>query len=281
MDIGVNLSGISYYVTGMPFNNIMKISPGWFRPWGSSWKDIPLDLDENGYLKSSDEGQAQTIIHDDKWGRLPEDDSYVLLYDGEGKLEFNLNKPDVIDSKPGRIEIKLPKGRMGLKQLSTEESDPLRNIRLIPKKFEASYEGNEIREEFLQLLEGVRVIRYMQQQAITKSKEVSWDDRKSGNYFGVSGRSIEDTIKIANKSNSYPWISTPHLADDNYIKKLATYVRDNLNSDLKIYIEYSNEAWNYRYEVARYLGKRTITNMLRGLGKCSKFGKTSFEMMTG
>ena len=35
--------------------------------------------------------------------------------------------------------------------------------------------------------------------------------------------------------------------DDNYVIQLARLLRDNLEPELKIYIEYSNELWNWTY----------------------------------
>lgn len=36
----------------------------------------------------------------------------------------------------------------------------------------------------------------------------------------------------------------PHKADDEYVRQLAILLRDRLNPDLKVYLEYSNEVWN-------------------------------------
>ena len=68
--IGINLEGVRYWTRGMPFNDLAKISPAWDRPWDSSLKETPLDLDDNGYLRTVDEGFADTLVHDDAWGRF-------------------------------------------------------------------------------------------------------------------------------------------------------------------------------------------------------------------
>jgi hypothetical protein len=36
----------------------------------------------------------------------------------------------------------------------------------------------------------------------------------------------------------------PHLANDEYHQQFATYVRDNLRPDVKVYVEWSNEVWH-------------------------------------
>jgi hypothetical protein len=40
-----------------------------------------------------------------------------------------------------------------------------------------------------------------------------------------------------------PWFCMPALADDNYIRKFAEYVRDKLKPNLVAHVEYSNEIW--------------------------------------
>jgi hypothetical protein len=36
----------------------------------------------------------------------------------------------------------------------------------------------------------------------------------------------------------------PHLADDDYHRQFASYVRDSLRPDVKVYVEWSNEVWH-------------------------------------
>jgi hypothetical protein len=54
----------------------------------------------------------------------------------------------------------------------------------------------------------------------------------------------EHAVDIANTLNAHMWINIPHKATDDYIDSLATYILNNLNSNLNVYVEYSNEIWN-------------------------------------
>ncbi|MEK7623954.1 MAG: hypothetical protein AAB408_04815, partial [Patescibacteria group bacterium] len=73
---------------------------------------------------------------------------------------------------------------------------------------------------------------------------------------------VEIMVMIANKLNVDPWFTIPHCANDlhgstsvadPFTRQFAQYVHDNLNSNLKAYVEYSNETWNGGYAVAQYL----------------------------
>jgi hypothetical protein len=67
----------------------------------------------------------------------------------------------------------------------------------------------------------------------------------SGSFIGFrSGFPIETIVDLCNTVGSDLWYCIPHGADDSWITGAATYIRDNLNSNLVAYFEYSNEVWN-------------------------------------
>jgi len=59
-------------------------------------------------------------------------------------------------------------------------------------------------------------------------------------------------IKLANTLNANPWINIPTAADDDFVEKLALFIRDNLKPSLKCHIEYSNETWNFGFPGYQY-----------------------------
>jgi hypothetical protein len=48
------------------------------------------------------------------------------------------------------------------------------------------------------------------------------------------------------------WITVPHKASDDFVRQLARLIRDNLNSSRKVYVEYSNEVWNWGFDQTNY-----------------------------
>lgn len=58
------------------------------------------------------------------------------------------------------------------------------------------------------------------------------------------GACWEHVVAIANRTETDPWINVPISASPDYITELAEFFRDNLNSELNIYVESSNEVWN-------------------------------------
>jgi len=49
-------------------------------------------------------------------------------------------------------------------------------------------------------------------------------------------QSLEYAVQLCNTLNFDGWFCIPHMANDNYIREYAKFVRDNLNSNLKAYI---------------------------------------------
>ena len=77
---------------------------------------------------------------------------------------------------------------------------------------------------------------------------------------GFNGIPFEILCQLMNDASNIPgsklvkvWINIYHMADDTYITNFARFWRDNLNPNLIIYVEYSNEVWNYSYWQASYV----------------------------
>lgn len=72
------------------------------------------------------------------------------------------------------------------------------------------------------------------------------------------------------------WFNVPHLASDDYVTKLATYLKTALPVNRLIYVEYSNEVWNTFFEQGKYA---TSQATLAGLANYHKFyAKRSLEI---
>lgn len=54
----------------------------------------------------------------------------------------------------------------------------------------------------------------------------------------------------------------PHRASNDYVRKLATFLRDNLPQKRLIYVEYSNEVWNAAFEQGQYAISQAIAQGL-------------------
>lgn len=109
---------------------------------------------------------------------------------------------------------------------------------------------------FLDVLKNYQVLRFMDSMATNSSTARSWDARRTpgdeGNknvgwgHPASGGISYEWIIDLGNRTGMDVWITVPHLSyeDDEYWTELAKLFKENLNDNVRVWIEYSNETWN-------------------------------------
>lgn len=74
----------------------------------------------------------------------------------------------------------------------------------------------------------------------------------------------EYVIALCNHVDMDPWINIPVSADDHYIRELAKLFRDGLEPELSIYIEHSNEMWNWGFKQYSWNKARAIEDVKAG-----------------
>ncbi|TRZ52779.1 hypothetical protein D4R99_02110 [bacterium] len=128
--------------------------------------------------------------------------------------------------------------------------------------------------EFLKAIEPVSTLRYMDMLATNGQDQGSfvengttkwfsktqkdWDDRKlttdssqAGATRGFAGVAWEYIVELANLTHKDLWVNVPINATDDYITNLAAMLRDQVDINLNIYVEYSNEVWNWQFSQAQ------------------------------
>ena len=111
---------------------------------------------------------------------------------------------------------------------------------------------------FLQRLTPFHTLRFMGMQETNSSDIRTWSDRRNaadirqGSGPGgtaseptVNGISVEYMVQLANDLDADPWFNMPYLADDTFVRRFATYVRDHLEPGRKVFVEWANEVWNF------------------------------------
>lgn len=264
--LAFGLNGVSDWSSATPFLNLMKQSRYWVGHQQDKWGGVGYDelkaggyLDENGYVTHMPSGviaigtiwawsEKNDGAGEDRKGR------YVLTYDGEGAMTFI--GVEIVSQEPGRIVLDNKTGRWF--SMDITKTDPkgtgnyLRNMAIVREDYLPLYEAGAIfNPEWLALIKDARQIRFMDMMYTNGSKIRKWDDfnKKNGaSWAAEGGVPVEVMVALANQIGADPWFTMPFHADDDLIRKFATYVRDHLDPKLVAHVELSNEVWNFVFQ---------------------------------
>lgn len=278
MELGINLSNPGlYWETETVFADAMKSSRHW-DTGGNNWAKTDENYwptedanvivfersgDCTGTYRLSFEGKAKVSAVS---ARVED-----LAYDAEKNRS---SARVVIDKKQDRTMLILR---------FTETDGGVRNVKLMrpirPGSEESFPEETLFTPEFFEKISEYTTVRALGWGAINWSPESKWSERTlwchshqspnplPGKEYNWEGRGAawEYLIMVANEGKKDLWICIPHQADDTYIRKLAQlckYGSDGrepysskvenpvfppLDPELKLYVEYSNEIWNFQF----------------------------------
>ena len=230
--------------------------------WGWNYGLIDqIPQDENGYpleLPYPVPGQAgnqfvQLHLVNNLNGQYPAG-RYVLLYEGTGTFSFGFDA-QVVSTAPGRIELDVNPTDAGIfmQITSSQAGDHVRNVRLLLPGTEATYESNPFNPEFINKLAPFSTIRFNEWGNKWVSNEntwTQWSERSVPTYYSqnqVNGVAYEHMVALCNQTGKNMWINVPYQFgnDDAFLDSLAHLLRDQLDPDLKVYLEYTWEIWRF------------------------------------
>lgn len=262
-NLGLNLDSLADYTPSTVFLDVFQTAREWIPqdvsggPWDNGH---PINTDADGWITSLDPGQAVITLMMVGMEDIYPSGRYICLYDGDGTIEFQ-GDASIAWSSPGRmgVDITPTSASTQLRIVATNESDPIRNIRLVMPGFENTYEDKIFHPEFLASIADFDVLRFTKWGATVTSTVSTWDERTTLNSFtqarqhgDSAGVSWERMIDLCNANLSDAWISIPHLADDDFVTRTARLFRDRLDPRLRVYVEWSNEVWNSQFIAATY-----------------------------
>jgi hypothetical protein len=112
--------------------------------------------------------------------------------------------------------------------------------------------------EYLALHARGEVLRFMDFTATNGNIQHEWADRNtpddltfygeaSGYWWQGKGAPWEYAVLLANTLDKDIWINVPTYASDDYVAQLANLLYTTLEPARRIYVEYSNELWNFAF----------------------------------
>lgn len=282
LDIGTNLAGMADFGTELPFVDLMHNAREWYtqdvgNPNGAFNSDQATHLSyrPDGYPTHS----PQTIPESDFpqipltiWGITAgwPAGEYVVLWEGTGTLRLFGSFSNLTETGPGRTTFDLvpqPEGIVEIGITTSDINDPVRNIRVIMPGHETTYADQPFNPTWLDKLAPFKTVRFMdwgqtnnwgqaRDESWQNPTEFDWAERSQMDHYTWAyekGIPYEMMVKLMNDIDLDGWVCVPHRASPDYIAGLAAYLRDNIETDRHLYVEYSNETWNWIFGQAQWL----------------------------
>jgi hypothetical protein len=252
--LGVNLEGLADWARMSPFVDLMKTS----RKWGTA--DAPWDeasaVDALGWptgdagvvvkVVTTDEGEAGTP------NSVIPPGTYRLKFIGRGTVS-HVASPGVTianaaydaATNTSTADVVVGSGAYQLILAFRGTSGGVKNVSLRQPSYG---ESETFTNEFKQAVAPFTTLRFMDFLATNGTPVRTWAERTtpaSASQGSSKGGAYEYTIQMANELGKDIWINIPVGADDDHIRQLATLLKDTLAPGRLVYLEYSNELWNW------------------------------------
>ena len=293
MLFGTNLNGFADWEPHRPLKNYLKNTRGEPIPYSDdcncwsfeNWQQVldEMDFDEDGYPigipQSTSAGLVKLRYFCSASGlNMPPDRTYVLLYEGQGLITLHGSINNEIRNS-GRIQFDLGgDGTFWFQIEASTASDHIRNIRILNIAHEsADLNTDPFYEGFLSKIQPFQLLRFMDWMHTNNSPLEKWEDRRKPGYFSYGGNKgvpYEIIIQLANQTKQDIWICVPHAADDDFIRNMALIFKENLDPDITIFLEYSNEVWNWIFEQAHYNLENNPDDLIYGRAYAEKARNT-------
>jgi hypothetical protein len=272
VDIGVNVGGVSDYAVESFFVDAMKQA----RHWGSAatpW-DEAASVDALGW-PTQDAGVVVLCCVADKNGRTELSGTYTLSFQGIATVAF-VAYPGTVgamqyDAATNTSTATLTLADSGsgtslmLSFTNTQRSasavvgSGITNVTVLRPQHAPGGQvwwttpGQVFTTPFLTLLRPFTTLRFMDFTATNGNPVSAWSQRttlQSATQQSPNGAAWEYVILLANTLHKDIWINVPDQAGADYVTQLARLMHGSLDPSLHIWLEYSNEVWNFEFAQA-------------------------------
>jgi len=310
--VGVELDGLGDGARSRPFVDLAKT----LRPWTKPGTADPAPIDTAGWPTTDATTVLFDIRPAFAWAPPIDDPQafqpdwsgvYPFTFQGQAEVKItegpgcrleNVNyNPDsnstsgqfVVGKESGLLVVTFQNSKRTLKHSNQSGITGLRVVR-------PGYDLNTkeiFTHEFLESLKPFAVLRYMDWLDTNHQPgfygdaghhALEWTARRqadaatqvsSETAYGVAW---EYVVELANQTRKDLWINIPVAATDAYVAELARFLHEKLDSNLAVYIEHSNEVWNFGFPQYTYNKLAAIDEVKRGESVLNADGSTDEEL---
>ncbi len=271
--VGINLDAVTDYAAESAFVDAMKQS----RHWGTAatpW-DLAATVDKNGW-PTQDAGVVILCCITNASGGSLLTGIYTLSFTGQATLALTVGGTGTILDQTydaaknltvSHVKVAATGSLVAIsftntKRLATDSPGTgITGVHFVRPKYAPNGTlwytalGQVFTNPFLKLLAQFPVIRTMGWESTNGNTVSLWSERTwttNASQQTANGVAWEYVILLANMLQKDVWINVPAEANAAYVQALAKLMYADLNPSLHLYIEYSNEVWNYDFAQQAY-----------------------------
>lgn len=248
--VGINLGNVSYYDRTYPFIDRMKSAGDWH--YDGDWNSPVAELDARGYPLPALAGRGLQITVGTDFPEAGTPRRYVLTWSGDPDMSLGTPSGRVVERSANRAVIEpLPNLTSLDLRLGFHPGTTIAGLHMVREDQEALFrQGRTFNPVFLARVAPFDTLRMMDW-GRTNSATVPAGRAGVGNltWAGNEGGGIplEVMIQLCNELGRNLWYNLPFQATDEQVAAAVRTIRTNLRSDLIVYVEWSNEVWNWQF----------------------------------
>ncbi len=313
--MGVELSGVGDGGRDRPFVDLARTHRGWVNVDGKG--DVPVDA--RGWPKADAKTVLFDIrpvpawappiddpdAHQPDWsGSYPfalKGEAEIAVAEGPGVTIEDVRYDAAANATTGRIVVPKECGLLVVSFTNTRrepgaaEGSGFTDLRIIRPGYPVDTK-QIFTTEFVRSLRPFAALRYMDWLATNHNPgyygdvghhALEWADRRPADYStqagtpaGKYGVAWEYVVALANETGADAWINVPVAATDDYVRELAAFLKRELKPEINLYIEHSNEVWNFGFPQYIYNKLAAIDEVKRGGSPLNADGSKDEEVWT-
>ncbi len=277
-NIGVNLN----------FNSPWAGDPVWvdvhnlFRSWGpvnNPWATSPAPaVNSDNYPLAPASTLANVANYPDGMYQLSYQGTGTVAFSGIGQLVGPITTVNGVSTGTVQISHSFGTNFLFLTLTGVSSTATISNFHLYAPGY-GTDPTQVFTNQFLQTIKPFTTLRFVDWMQTINSTVTNWSDRTPPTSFlatGPSGVPYEDMIALANAAQKNMWISIPALATSSYVQDLAQLIQANLDPNLQVYVEYSNETWNTAFtEYSQVLAAANANPLVTATSNLGKVAEQS------
>lgn len=244
--VGINVTPPVWYASRQTFTNLLQGGT-----WSVNWANVPSDkLNAAGYPLNWN-GMAYTRLLGGPTGTWVRSTSVACSWKGPGTVNFSGGVNQVRGDHTLAFDMPSWNGKISNNWFSVwgfTNAQPLTDFECHDSKVAS---GNEFSREIVDSSKKYQVLRFMDWNNANGSPVRTWATRVDPRSLDNPGLAFENQFKLAKLANADVWFNHSWNDDTSYIQGVAKYAHDNLPAGHKVYVELSNEVWNWQFGQAR------------------------------